>query len=205
MTLRSFAAIALLSGAAVTASTSASAQALRQPPRQTLGTNLLAIPFGVFSFDYEHAVGTGGFTVGLGGLHTATGDEDDQITWAQAKLKYYPGETTLKGLAVGITAGALQHRDEYCCDYDPQQQPFTQSAPVKRKGSTATIGVVVDYNWLLGRDRRFLFGIGVGAKRSLKNVDERDQIFLPDGSYRVSGSPLEQVYPDGRFTVGFAF
>jgi len=194
----------------VCAAASASAQLPAPTFRQTLGTNLLAIPFGVFSVDHEHAVGTGGFAVGLGALHTAVGDGNDdddfRVTWAQAKLKYYPGETTLRGVAVGITAGVVQDRDnEYVYAlYDPMNPTSTPPTRVRRKDTAATIGVVVDYNWLLGREERFLFGIGVGAKRVLKDVGN-DNVIFPGGGYSGDRSPLQQVYPDGRFTVGFAF
>jgi hypothetical protein len=49
----------------------------------------------------------------------------------------------------------------------------------------------VSYDWLLGRQEKFRVGIGAGAKRVLRDVND--------------GSPLEQVYPDGRFVIGVAF
>ena len=213
MRLRSFVTAATLAVAATTAS----AQDVRQPPRQTLGTNLLAIPFGVFSLDYEHAIGAQGFAFGLGGLHIMGGDDadgggdwffdDGELSWAQAKLKYYPGDVTLQQFSVGVTAGVVREkRFEYVyVPYDPANPP-TQPPPRRGYSDVApTLGVVVDYNFLLGRQKRFLLGVGVGAKRVLKNVERRGSYTLEEINAGKGPSPLNQVYPDGRFTVGFAF
>lgn len=221
MRLRSFVPAAVVCGIAILASTQpASAQGVGSAPRQTLGTNLLAIPFGVVSLDYEHVVGGAGFTVGVGGLHSFTYDDEQdgpfwwngRLSWAQAKVKYYPSEQSLRGLALGLTAGAVRETEfqyEYV-PYDPSRPPPPSTQPprrLKRTESAATLGVVVDYNFLLGRGERFLIGIGVGAKRVLKDVDEGYDccvIYDPRQVPRYP-SPLQQVYPDGRFTVGFAF
>jgi hypothetical protein len=213
MRLRSF----VFSAAMCCAATGASAQRGGSDPRQTLGTNLLAIPFGIVSFDYEHVVGSGGVTMGLGGLHTFTVDDEGdgpfwwngRLTWAQAKVKYYPSERSLRGLAVGLTAGIVQE-SEYFYDYlpyDPNNPPTQPPRRIRRSETAPTLGVVVDYNWLLGRSERFLVGIGVGAKRVLKDVDDDYDccaIYNLTQPQRYP-SPLQQVYPDGRFTVGFAF
>jgi hypothetical protein len=174
--------------AALCCATPALAQTGSGDFRNALGTNFVAIPFGVFSVDYERAVGNMGMSVGFGALTVA--DDGDRTSWGQAKLKYYPAENSLRGLALGITAGMISVRDSTWYHDGGLQQSVVES----RTESSPTLGVVVDYNWLLGRRNRFLFGIGVGARRVLKDVDN-------DGN----SSPLEQVYPDGRFTLGFAF
>jgi hypothetical protein len=184
MRLRSFFAAASLCCAAPALAQSGSGDF-----RQALGTNFIAIPFGVFSVDYEHAVGNAGLSVGFGALTWA--DDGERLSWGQAKVKYYPAENSLRGFALGITAGMMsaRMRDVYCTD------PFGGGCVDEtRTESSPTLGVVVDHNWLLGKRKRFLFGIGVGARRVLKDVDERND-----------DSPLQQVYPDGRFTLGFAF
>ena len=60
-----------------------------------------------------------------------------------------------------------------------------------RSEGAPTLGVLLDYNWLIGARRRFLVGTGIGARRVLKDV--------------ASDSPLSQVYPDGRLQIGLAF
>jgi hypothetical protein len=180
MRLRSFFAAASLCCAAP-----ALAQTGSRDFRQALGTNFIAIPFGVFSVDYERAVGD----MGLGGLTYA--DNGERISWGQAKVKYYPAESSLRGFALGLTAGMMsaRTRDLFC------PEPFGGNCVDEtRTESSPTLGVVIDYNWLLGKRQRLLLGIGAGARRVLKDVDEN-----------ANDSPLEQVYPDGRFTVGFAF
>jgi hypothetical protein len=218
MTLRSFVTAAVLCGIATTASTQrASAQSVGSAPRQTLATNLLAIPLGLVSLDYEHVVGGAGVTVGVGGLHSFTYDDEQdgpfwwngRLSWAQAKVKYYPSEQSLRGLALGLTAGAVRESEffyEYV-PYDPSNPPTQPPRRSRRSDTAPTLGVVVDYNFLLGRGERFLIGVGIGAKRVLEDVnDDYDCCVVYDPRQQPRyPSPLQQVYPDGRFTVGFAF
>jgi hypothetical protein len=58
---------------------------------------------------------------------------------------------------------------------------------------TPTFGVILDYNWMLGAQRRFIVGTGIGAKRILASSDERDRV------------NLDRAQITGRFTVGIAF
>jgi hypothetical protein len=62
---------------------------------------------------------------------------------------------------------------------------------VRRRDSGLTLGILGSYNWLVGRQQRLVFGTGFGLKRVLKDVK--------------GDSPLQQVYPDGRLLIGFAF
>ena len=175
-----------------------------QRPRytQTLAVNALALPFGLFSAEYERAIGAG-FGVGVGGsyLDGALVSRDDdydgrsgdsRAAWLEGKALYYPGEEAPRGFAIGLTLGYIHVRDE---SVEAVFRDPTASVIVRQTGTTsdaaATLGVLLDYNWLLGRRRRFLVGTGIGARRVLKQVGRR--------------SDLEQVYPDGRFVVGFAF
>jgi hypothetical protein len=155
------------------------------PWRQAIGVNALALPFGLFSAEYEAALASPGFTVGLGGSWLTTGD--DRNSWLEAKALFYPGERPFRGFSVGLTAGVHSARNDngaVCgingCSNLPRR---TQTAP--------TAGVLVNYDWLLGRQEKFRVGLGVGAKRVLRDVE--------------SGDPLEQVYPDGRFIIGVVF
>ena len=152
---------------------------------QSVAANILAFPFGLFSAEYEHALVWPGFSFGVGGSILAEGDTRDR--WVSAKLLYYPEERAFRGFSVGVTAGVHSARPGEDCDF------FTDSCTVEPgdRQTAPTLGVLVNYDWLLGRTRRFRIGTGIGAKRVLKDVDSRD--------------PLEQVYPDGRFVVGIAF
>ena len=151
---------------------------------QAFAANILAFPFGLFSAEYEHALVWTGFSFGIGGSILAEGDSRDN--WASAKLLYYPNERTFRGFSVGLTAGVHSARDtEDTCTFEgcTTANGERQTAP--------TLGVIVNYDWLLGRAERFRVGAGVGAKRVLKNVDSEDALL--------------QIYPDGRFVVGIAF
>ena len=161
------------------------------PWRQAIAVNALAIPFGLFSGEYEVALPSPGFSVGIGGSWLTTGD--DRNSWLEAKAHYYPGERPFRGFAVGLTAGVHSARnrgDFVSCDNpfnpcDDDSRPF-------RTATAPTLGVIVNYDWLIGRQERFRIGLGLGAKRTLRDVG-------PDNGV------LEQVYPDGRFVLGVAF
>ena len=159
---------------------------LAPPPRTAIATNPVAIPFGVVTLDVERAVGHAGITVGVGGTWLT---DDRDTRWADARVMYYPNETPLRGFAIGLTAGVVSEEGEpdvIVCELPGACAPFdygSQTAP--------TIGVRTDYNWLVGKRRRMLVGIGLGAKRVLRRADEN--------------SFLEQVYGDGRFVIGLTF
>ena len=71
----------------------------------------------------------------------------------------------LRGFSVGLSGGFLR--------YSSRGGP----TDAQRVASIApTLGVVVDYNWMLGVNRRFLVGTGVGAKRVLarRRADRAD-------------------------------
>lgn len=171
-------------GAALAAATPALAQSTPltpgQPYHQTIAINALALPFGMFSADFERAISSG-ITIGVGGTYVDWGDAEWD-RWVDLKGLYYPSEEALKGFAVGMTLGYHSSQDN---------GPLFGGFNGRRKDGAATLGVVIDYNWLLGKRQRFLVGLGIGAKRVLKNVDDT--------------SSLEQVLPSGRFSIGLAF
>jgi hypothetical protein len=193
-----------LAGAVVLAASVARAQAPTPAPApaparrvvtQTASVNLLALPFGVASGEYERTVGSG-FAVGVGGLATldVIDDDDDvyggtydaRVSTLQLKLKYYPREEGLRGFAVGITAGLVAASErQRPFVFDPVTQMGRPGAPVRRSVTAPTLGAVLDYNFLLGRRRRFLVGIGVGARRVLGGRDGVVDATLPDGRLQI--------------------
>jgi hypothetical protein len=178
-------AVVVTAAAAPTAAQTAPAD----PYRQAVAVNALAIPFGWFSAEYEVALPSPGFALGVGGSWLTTGD--DRNAWLEGKALYYPGERPFRGFSVGLTGGFHSARNRGECDrigncrVPEELRPFrTETAP--------TLGVVVNYDWLIGRQERFRIGLGVGAKRTLRDVGNTTGV-------------LEQVYPDGRFVLGVAF
>jgi hypothetical protein len=183
---RSLAAAALVAAPALASAQPASAPPPVLLPEQSIAINPLAIPFGLFSAEYEAALPSPGFTVGIGGTYfTNDGDRD---SWAEVKGLYYPNEMPFRGFSIGLSLGIHSARNIPECLFDVigsgcSQDRKTQTAP--------TLGVLVSWDWLIGRQERFRVGLGIGAKRVLKDVGRAD--------------PLEQVYPDGRFVVGLVF
>ena len=59
--------------------------------------------------------------------------------------------------------------------------------------SAPTAGILLDYNWLLGRSERFLVGTGIGAKRILASESERQRVRLDYATVTT------------RLILGFAF
>ncbi len=192
ITRRSLVACAVALALPAVASAQATAPASPVLPRFSIATNPVVIPFGLFSFEYEGALRIPGMTLGVGGSHWSR--DEDRDTWAEAKTMYYPQETPFRAFAVGLTAGVhSSRRDRYSCDaviYNPAN-PYGECGSKRRRQTSPTLGVMVTYDWLLGRTERFRVGLGGGAKRILKDVK--------------SGDPLEQVWPDGRFLIGFVF
>ena len=154
------------------------------PPRLAIAMNPLAIPFGVLTLDVESALRTPGLTLGVGGTWLTEGRD---TAWGDARLMYFPNETAFRGFAIGITAGLVHEQGENVITCLPD------GSCGGRPGETApTLGVRIDYDWLVGARKRMLIGIGVGAKRTLKDVDGNTSV-------------LDQVYGDGRFVIGIVF
>ena len=193
MSIRSAAASAALVTLALAGAPAAPAAAQQQtlPPApapaqlpwlQTVSINPAGIIGGIFSAEYEVSLPTPGFTVGVGGsiVSDAFLVERNQ-RWLSGRVMYYPQEVSLRGFAIGASLGV--HGASRGGDDDP--------AEVRRRDSGLTLGLLGQYNWLVGRQQRLLFGTGIGLKRVLKDVR--------------GDSPLQQVYPDGRLLLGFAF
>lgn len=195
---------AALPCAALLAAAPARAQAPTAPPArraivQTASTNPLALPFGVVSCEYERGVGSGGFSLGLGGLASVTREPflaNDGGSAAfrslQLKLKYYPREDGLRGFAVGLTAGVAYERElqSRLSSVDASGRE-TILDETYRARTAPTLGATLDYNLLLGRERRFLLGFGVGTRRAL--------------GVRAHTGPLDGPLVDPRLQVGFGF
>lgn len=166
---------------------------------QTASTNPFAAPFGFVSAEYERVVGSRGLAVGVGGITSFGGDPQalndggsESFRSLQVKLKYYPRQDGLRGLAVGITAGIAHERELAFASYMYGPRGELLSSEVATRSRTApTLGTTVDYNLFIGRQRRFLVGLGVGARRSL-------------GANGESG-PLDGVLIDPRLQLGFGF
>jgi hypothetical protein len=147
-----------------------------------LSINPLGIPFEVLSAEFERAA-TGNVSVGASVGYTSISDEVDYLS-LDAKARYYPNGPAPRGFSVGISAGYTRITDEHV-GFDGNEESY--SAP--------SLGVLVDYNWLLGASKRFFVGAGLGAKRVFGSEDD-DDLLDDDVSF---------AYPTARFQVGFTF
>ena len=145
--------------------------------RTYISINPLGIPFDLFSAEVESGIAQG-MTLGASGSHIDVGDQ--RYSSADFKFRYYPSEVVLRGVSVGASVGMLRYSD-------------IRGLGTRESLDTPTLGVIVDYNWMLGAQRRFLIGTGVGAKRILASSEDRDRVGLDRAQFT------------GRFTMGIAF
>ena len=159
-------------------STSATQGALSRS--RVFSINPLGIPFETVSVEFESGLHSA-FT--LSGNFSYTSPDDFTRSSFEIKGRLYPNEQAPRGFAVGLGLGAVNTR-EYIDD-------FTTGVRTLHNKTSPSIGVYVDYNWLLGRSDRFFVGTGLGAKRILGDSDEFED------------APF--VYGTARFLVGVAF
>jgi hypothetical protein len=155
------------------------------PYRTYVAIDPLGIPFDIFSAELENAVAPG---ITLGGAGSYTDLDHDRYTSADLKFRYYPGEVVLRGFAIGASVGYLHYRRS-----EPLDVGTPAGEPTNPTLDAPTIGVLVDYNWLLGTRRRFFLGTGLGAKRILAGEAERQAV------------DLDRAYLTARFVLGIAF
>jgi hypothetical protein len=148
------------------------------PFRTYVAFDPLLVPFDIGSFELETGIAPG---VTLGGVASYTNLDHDRYSSFDFNLRYYPGEVVLRGFSAGLTGGFLRFTNRPGGADTPQ----SVDAP--------TVGVRVDYNWMLGVNRRFLVGTGVGAKRVLASASERQ------------AAGLGRAYGTVRFVIGYAF
>jgi hypothetical protein len=148
------------------------------PYRTYVAFDPLLVPFDIGQFELETAIAPG---ITAGGVASYTNVDHNRYSSVDFNLRYYPGEVVLRGLSVGLSGGFLRYTNNVGTG-DPR---VSVDAP--------TVGVIVDYNWMLGVNRRFLVGTGLGAKRVLAGSNERQ----PAG--------LDRAYGTVRFVIGYAF
>ena len=136
--------------------------------------SLVVFDFG--SVEVENAVAPG---LTLGGEGSLSVVNRKRYTSGDLTLRYYPGEVVLRGLSFGLSTGVLR---------------YSALVSAERKTMIApTIGLLADYNWMIGPSGRFIVGGGVGAKRVIASASARRNV------------GLASVYPTARFVVGYAF
>lgn len=158
------------------ASTILGAQSTRPDTAQGSIRNLILIdpiliPFSIYNGEYEHVLSRSA-TGGLSG--TYYDDSGFGYFTAEVKARYYPQEHAPDGFSLAGTAG-----------YTRVSGGFFESCYHSCTSDYPTIGVELDYNWLLGPTRRFAIGTGIGAKRLLGSHDNGTSGGLPTARVAV--------------------
>jgi hypothetical protein len=146
--------------------------------RRVFAINPLGIPFEVVSVELEAALHDA-FT--LAGNFSYFSPDDFTRSSFEVKGRLYPNEQAPRAFSVGFGLGVVNTRENV----------ILSDAEVKQDKTHPSIGVYVDYNWLLGKSDRFFVGTGIGAKRILGDDDDFDD------------APF--VYGTARFLIGVAF
>src|SRR5215216_2554664 len=146
--------------------------------RRVFAINPLGIPFEVVSVELEAALHDA-FT--LAGNFSYFSPDDFTRSSFEVKGRLYPNEQAPRAFSVGFGLGMVNTRENV----------VRNEAEVKQDETHPSIGVYVDYNWLLGKRNRFFVGAGFGAKRILGESDD------------FGDAPF--VYGTARFLIGVAF
>jgi hypothetical protein len=148
-----------------------------------VSTNPITLVFGWFTGEYERRIGTG-TTLAIGGSYFEwddDGSDDEEYVTADLKLRYYPNERIFQGFSLGASAGFA--RVEEVVDVISGETNAV---------SGPTLGLAVDYGWLIGRRDNVHIGLGLGARRAFYGDDDESDIEL-------------DVLPYLRFSVGIAW
>ena len=121
-------------------------------------------------------------TLGVGGTYWGPDitDGDFRYLSGDLKVRYYPEARPFQGFSFGGSVGVTRVKGTD----NTSQTTGSASGP--------SMGVMLDYNWLLGAQRAFYVGLGVGAKA----------VFISDKD--ISDNATVR-YPTARISVGWAF
>jgi hypothetical protein len=176
--------VLVLAAAALAPLTAASTQQVVTPgvtPSNVLSIQPLNAVFTAYSAEYERKI-AGATTFGIGGTYFNVGDGVDEVTFksGDVKLRYYPNGTALMGFSFGGTAGF-------------STVTGTDFNGAEESASGPSLGVLLEYQWLLGVQRNFAVALGLGAKA----------VFVKDET--ITSGDFTPRYPTARVSVGYAF
>jgi hypothetical protein len=179
--------LVILGALAMAASSSAVAAQLPTSATQKhtiVSVQPLSAMIAVFAAEVEQAVGAT-VTLGAGATYWSPKFASQDITYTSGdvKLRYYPQGRALEGFAFGMSAGYTNIKDK---------MDFGSGTTSEHTVSGPTVGAHIEYNWLLGSNNGFFFGLGVGAKRILAKADDMSD-------------DVKFAYPTARVSIGSAF
>jgi len=143
--------------------------------RNLLLVNPIGVVFNIYNGEFEH-VAARAFTMGIGGTYYKDGDFG--YTTAEAKFRYYPQERAPHGFSVAMSGGVTHVSGDFLC-WDVCSRQSHQYP---------TLGIELNYNWLIGPSQRFVIGAGGGAKRLYRSVDDGTSTVLPTIRLSIGGA-----------------
>jgi hypothetical protein len=149
-------------------------------PSNVISFQPLIAVFEVYSAEYERKVASA-TTLGIGGTYWNFGDDELTYTSGDLKLRYYPQGTALMGFSFGGSVGFTSISATNTFD------------GTEESASGATLGVLLEYQWLMGAKRNVSAALGLGAKALMVDEDE------------ITSGDFVARYPTGRVSIGFAF
>ena len=170
----------LLAGAALAISAAnVAAQSVR--PHSVVSVQPFSAMLTAIAAEYELAV-LPKLSLGVGGTSWSIGASGNELEYksGDAKLRYYFSGEAPSGLSIGGSIGYSAIRGEL-------------ESGEQGSAGAASYGALVEYQLLLGANKRFALGVGAGVK-SLHIDDDK-----------FTNRKFLTSYPTGRFSVGFAF
>ncbi len=151
----------------------------------SLNPFLLVVP--ILTGDFEHTISPA-FTFGIGATLSRV-KEWNNYTVLDAKLRFYPGETALRGFSIAGILGVATAKGDVSY---PVYTSYAPDVDASGRVTKVTFGTELSYQWLLGPKQNFAIALGLGVKR-----------FIGGGSYLF---PIEtEVMPTARISIGVAF
>lgn len=160
-------------------------------PRNVVSVNPVLPLAGSFQGEFERKV-RDNLSVAVSGSYIDFDDDGTRYSNADIKLRLYPNDKALQGFAIasGIGVGSQSEIEYFAC---PAVYPGIPCNNKRRRVTGPTFSVEMQYQWLLGSQRRTAVTVGGGAKRYF--IDDSPQ------GYEV----FEQFMPTLRLTIGYAF
>jgi opacity protein-like surface antigen len=148
--------------------------------RNLITANPIGILADYYNVEFERALSDVS-SLSLAGERSTVDDTD--LTAVDVRFRYYPQARMFSGLALGGSLGYARYMEEDDYFVDTPSGPIYEDRDVER--SSPTIGLQVDYSWLLGRDGRLYVGLGFGLRRLLNAGDDNDNnpTLIPGGRY----------------------
>lgn len=142
------------------------------------GNPILAV-FAIYFLEYERVLAPQTSLALSVSYFSAEDDTDEEFGYfsTDGKFRWYPGQA-LRGFSIGGTAGLTRVEED--TDFTGEVRRFT----------AFSLGVALDYYWVLGRNDNFAVVLGAGAKRLFSDQFEGDDL---------------KAYPTGRLSIGYAF